>query len=89
VGQEKGGKKKMEEKRVIVVVIDLLLIGLAIAIELVAIWTLLVLNAFPAIQKGYWHIAWAPILGWVVLSIVSIYGCYFLAKTVRKKVKKR
>ncbi|MEM7825988.1 MAG: hypothetical protein QW412_04000 [Candidatus Aenigmatarchaeota archaeon] len=73
----------------IVVVIDLLLIGLAIAIELVAIWTLVVLNAFPAIQKGYWYIAWVPILGWVVLSIVSIYGCYFLAKTVRKKVKKR
>jgi hypothetical protein len=42
---------------------------IAVAVEFIMSYLTLYLNAWSAVQKGYWMGVWIPIVAWVVLTL--------------------
>lgn len=62
---------------------------IAVVVEFVVTYLTLYLNAWPAIQHGYWMVVWMPIVGWVVLTLLWVSAIVILlSKSRRKKLKR-
>jgi len=63
---------------------------LTVMVELVMTYILLILNALPALMRGYWMVFYVPIIAWVFVSLLWCYGMYrFICKRKKKEKKRR
>jgi len=62
---------------------------IAVVVEIVMTYITVYLNAWPAIQHGYWMVVWIPIVVWIFLTILWVSAIAFILSRTRRKQLKR
>jgi len=79
----------MAEEKVLSKVAIVGLVALTAIIELMMSYVLLILNALPAIMRGYLWFFYVPVIAWMFLTILWCYGMYlFISKRRRRRMLK-
>jgi hypothetical protein len=75
----------MSEEKVLSNIAAVALTAVTAIVELVMTYVLLILNALPALQRGYIMIFYIPIIAWTLLSILWCYGMYLIISKKRRR----
>jgi hypothetical protein len=62
---------------------------IAVVVEFIMSYLTLYLNAWPAVQKGYWMVVWIPIVVWVMLTLLWVAAVAILLSRTRRRTLKR
>lgn len=68
---------------------EIALAVVAVVVEFVMTYLTLYLNAWPAIQKGYWMVVWIPIVVWIFLTLLWVSAIAILLSRTKRRTLKR